>query len=156
MTDTRKLNDWKPQPGDAFLANGSRIYIQEGPDSDGGFCIETRVVSADYLPGDVPVTLVSRASLGVETIHENDGMAKYRKKPVVIEAVEWTGGNAVSLIEWIGRGAEQDGPELIIKTLEGNMTASLGDYIIRGVSGEHYPCKPDIFHKTYDAVEDET
>ena len=44
------------------------------------------------------------------------------------------------------------GDDLLIKTLEGTMTASAGDYIIRGVNGEHYPCKPDIFDKTYEPV----
>ena len=60
-------------------------------------------------------------------------MAKYRKKPVIIEAVV----------------AEN---ETIIHTLEGDMKANKGDYIITGVSGEKYPCKPDIFHLTYDRV----
>lgn len=60
-------------------------------------------------------------------------MAKYRKKPVVIEAV-------------------QTQEEIIIETLEGNMKASPGDWIITGVNGERYPCKPDIFEKTYEVV----
>lgn len=60
-------------------------------------------------------------------------MARYRKKPVVIEA-------------------EQTDKEMIIHTLEGDMKASIGDYIITGVNGEKYPCKPDIFKKTYEKV----
>ena len=60
-------------------------------------------------------------------------MGKYRKKPVVIEAY-------------------QTDKEIDIPTLEGTMHASVGDYIIRGVNGELYPCKPDIFEKTYDKV----
>lgn len=79
-------------------------------------------------------------------------MPFYREKPVVIEAVQWTGGNAVSLLDWIGESAEQDGPDLIIHTLEGDHEASLGDWIIKGVKGEFYPCKPDIFEATYEAV----
>lgn len=79
-------------------------------------------------------------------------MAKYRKKPVVIEAREWTGGNAVNLLDWIGEAAKQDGASLIIHTLEGDHEASLGDMIIKGVKGEFYPCKPDIFAATYDLV----
>ena len=74
----------------------------------------------------------------------------FRKKPVVIEAREWTGGNAVSLIDWIGEAASQDGQSLIIHTLEGDHEASLGDMIIKGVKNEFYPCKPDIFAATYD------
>jgi hypothetical protein len=80
-------------------------------------------------------------------------MPYFRKKPVVIEAREWTGGNAVSLMDWIGVNSLQDGSTLIIRTLEGDHEASLGDMIIKGVKGEFYPCKPDIFAATYEAVE---
>ena len=62
-------------------------------------------------------------------------MKKYRKKPVVVEAY-------------------QTDKELIIHTLEGDMKANVGDYIITGVNGEQYPCKPDIFEKTYEEVEE--
>lgn len=75
---------------------------------------------------------------------------KYRKKPVVIEAIEWTGSNAVSVIDFTNNQARQEGPVLIIPTLEGDHEASLGDMIIKGVKGEFYPCKPDIFAATYD------
>jgi len=61
---------------------------------------------------------------------------KYRKKPVVIEAY-------------------QTDVEVIIQTLEGDMKASPGDWIITGVQGEKYPCKPDIFESTYELVEDD-
>lgn len=77
-------------------------------------------------------------------------MAKYRKKPVVIDAVQWTGGNAVPLLDWIGDSGRQLGPSLLIETLEGVHEASLGDWIIKGVKGEFYPCKPDIFEATYE------
>lgn len=63
---------------------------------------------------------------------------KYRKKPVIIEAIQF-----------------EDNPYLKIETLEGIMKASVGDYIIKGVNGEFYPCKPDIFEKTYERVTDE-
>lgn len=87
-------------------------------------------------------------------------MAKYRKKPVVIEAVQWTGKNFEELAELIG-SLEEGRPErravydeldmtLKIKTLEGVMAANPGDYIIKGISGELYPCKPDIFDATYE------
>lgn len=84
---------------------------------------------------------------------------KYRKKPVVIDAVKWTGNNFKQIKELIAnsspsnRTLQQKGDTLIIKTLEGDMTASLNDYIIKGVQGEFYPCKPDIFEKTYEAVD---
>lgn len=64
----------------------------------------------------------------------NTIVRKYRKKPVVIEAY-------------------QTDHEFDIDTLEGTMRASIGDYIITGVDGEQYPCKPDIFEKTYELVE---
>lgn len=83
-------------------------------------------------------------------------MAQYRKKPVVIEAIQWTGD--VIDFEPIftmadGQPVGVSGDHLTIFTLEGVMDASPGDWIIRGVKGEIYPCKPDIFAATYDAVE---
>lgn len=82
---------------------------------------------------------------------------KYRKKPVVIEAVQYTGNNALEVIRFMGGPSgnlelhDTDLPA--IHTLEGDMTASVGDWIIKGVKGEFYPCKPDIFAATYEAVE---
>lgn len=79
---------------------------------------------------------------------------KYRKKPVVIEAVQWTGKNRTDIYEFCGPRSDiifiLDAVN--IPTLEGSMTASAGDYIIRGVHGELYPCKPDIFEETYEEV----
>ena len=77
---------------------------------------------------------------------------KYRKKPVVIEAIQWTGSNLKDVIEFLGGESWMNGRDLIIKTLEGELHASVGDFIIRGVAGEFYPCKPDIFEKTYEPV----
>lgn len=91
-------------------------------------------------------------------------MAKFRKKPVVIEAVQWTGTvsslDSISAFmnEWHGhKKAHEDWEELVlesgkieIKSLEGVVTASKGDWIIKGINGEFYPCKPDIFEKTYE------
>ena len=77
---------------------------------------------------------------------------KYRKKPVVIEAIQWTSEN-LSEIDKFTRGKVKNHESvLIIPTLEGEMYASLSDYIIKGVNGELYPCKPDIFDKTYEEV----
>ena len=74
-------------------------------------------------------------------------VGRYRKKPVVIEAVEWRGDNWPTMLQFIvpHTMASTDGELLIIDTLEGEMTAQPGDWIIRGVAGEFYPCKPDIF-----------
>jgi len=80
-------------------------------------------------------------------------MAKYRKKPVVIEAVQWTGENGSALRAFIrGAGFVEDGGEIEINTLEGKMIGTIGDWIIKGVKGEFYPCKPDIFEATYEPV----
>lgn len=91
---------------------------------------------------------------------------KYRKKPVVIEAFQYDGDIVnINAPEWavvaINNGTmffdseDNENPpcELFIRTLEGTHHVSVGDYIIQGVNGELYPCKPDIFEKTYDAAE---
>lgn len=80
-------------------------------------------------------------------------MAKYRKKPVVIDAIQWNGNKDMlpEIKTFMGYFQYANG-NLIIQTLEGNMQASPGDYIIKGVNGEFYPCKPDIFEKTYEPV----
>lgn len=87
-------------------------------------------------------------------------MAKYRKKPVVIEATQYFPDNTtdiVGLIYTLGEdgvdyGSGIPGVSVSIKTLEGRMKVSVGDWIITGVNGEIYPCKPDIFAKTYEPV----
>jgi hypothetical protein len=81
-------------------------------------------------------------------------MRKYRKKPVVIEAIKWDGNNYLQMDDFIGSNNNlyTKNKKLNIITLEGTMTANIGDYIIKGVEGEFYPCKPDIFHKTYEEV----
>lgn len=76
----------------------------------------------------------------------------YRKKPVVIQAVLWTGDNDTEVLQFCSKCFLIQGENLKIATLEGTMSASPGDYIIRGVEGEFYACKPDIFKKTYEAV----
>ena len=86
---------------------------------------------------------------------------KYRKKPVVIEAVQFDRYNFDELVEYTNGNASdfrvartpKAKAYCIIKTLEGYVTATEGDYIIKGVDGEFYPCKPDIFEKTYEVVE---
>jgi hypothetical protein len=83
-------------------------------------------------------------------------MPKYRKKPVVVEAFRWLIDTAP---QWF---RDKDylvyvvdpNPEAVIVTLEGDMRAKHGDYIIRGVEGEIYPCKPSIFEATYEAVDE--
>lgn len=92
-------------------------------------------------------------------------MTKYRKKPVVIEAWHWLFNDKQEEPPcWINAAMNRwpemhglafepehaDGPRIVIATLEGVMTAIPGDYIIQGVKGELYPCKPDIFDMTYE------
>ncbi|ALC11232.1 hypothetical protein [Sphingopyxis sp. 113P3] len=105
-------------------------------------------------------------------------MAKYRKKPVVIEAVQYNGWEPVeghlqpmfdhsfAPPDWLTEGMAKreseagavfldlagDNPQLMVVTLEGHHIASVGDWIIRGVAGELYPCKPEIFAATYEPV----
>jgi len=101
-------------------------------------------------------------------VRHGELVMKFRKKPVVIEAVKWTGENLFDVISFMGQKPDlrcdiasdrwddyraivkRDG--LIIKTLEGQHLASIGDWIIKGVQGEFYPCKPDIFEATYESV----
>lgn len=88
---------------------------------------------------------------------------KYRKKPVIIEAIQFEDNSdrIIEIHEFMGGDTirvnyeDKDNPYLKIETLEGIMKASVGDYIIKGVNGEFYPCKPDIFEKTYERVTDE-
>ena len=91
----------------------------------------------------------------------------YTKLPVEVQAVQWTGENVDEIEEFVGdccttvryiydknvyKGCQQDRTDLFIHTLEGDHRALVGDYIIRGVKGEFYPCKPDIFEETYKEV----
>ena len=81
-------------------------------------------------------------------------MPKFRKKPVVVEAVRWNSKNYFDIIRLTGRRDIRffDDGSCIIPTLEGDMIAKKGDYIIKGVKGEFYPCKPDIFAEIYEVV----
>ena len=86
---------------------------------------------------------------------------KYRKKPVVIEAIQWDEKNTDEIIAFVGENYAIKNRViddvlrrvLFIKTLEGDHLASPGDFIIKGIKGEFYPCKPDIFEKSYEGVE---
>ena len=87
-------------------------------------------------------------------------MARFRKKTVVIDAVQYDGNFrcldcfSINEVSHFIVSKDSEGKQCIkIPTLEGEMIASIGDYIIRGVKGEYYPCKPDIFEATYDTVE---
>ena len=79
---------------------------------------------------------------------------RYRKKPVEIDAIQFTGNNLDELKAFISDDVylDSDDEGFVIQTLEGPMHASVDDYIIKGVKGEFYPCKPDIFNLTYDSI----
>lgn len=99
---------------------------------------------------------------------------KYRKKPIAIEAIQYTGENLeevkafcpiAEIVQMVKFGIkvlkdegftkdQYKGYKLCISTLEGDMEVSVGDYVIKGIQGEFYPCKPDIFEQTYEEVEE--
>ena len=83
-------------------------------------------------------------------------MAWYRKKPAVVEAIQFDGMNYSACARFMGYPnpfhTDMGNQIIFIETLEGEMAAHEGDYIIRGVKGEYYPCKPDIFRQTYELV----
>ena len=89
---------------------------------------------------------------------------KFRKKPVVIEAVRWDGTNVKTVLDFGDSGPAPlwgddfkiDASGVHIRTSEGIMRADVGDWIIKGLKGEFYPCKPDIFAATYEPVTEET
>lgn len=97
-------------------------------------------------------------------------MAKYRKKPVVVEAIQWTGSNLEEIRNFVGNDLienyikhfdiertliKQTLSGIAINTLEGTMIVNYGDYIIKGVNNEFYPCKPDIFKQIYEEIIDD-
>jgi hypothetical protein len=88
---------------------------------------------------------------------------RYRKKPVVIEAMRFTGLDSyLAIVDWMKASGDTHAlagevryttPIMLVQTLEGAMAANPGDWIIRGVKGEFYPCKPDIFEATYEPAD---
>lgn len=88
-------------------------------------------------------------------VYRRRKMAKYRKKPVIIEAIRWNGTITPDVTRFFGsKRIVTQGRYLLIRTLEGIMKANPGDYVIRGVKGELYPCKLDIFNQTYEKIEE--
>ena len=79
-------------------------------------------------------------------------MKKYRKKPIIIEAIQWTGKNYEDVREFVGLDCYRTENGFFIITLEGDHLALANDYIIKGIQGEFYPCKPDIFKAIYEEV----
>jgi hypothetical protein len=80
-------------------------------------------------------------------------MTRFRKRPVEIDAIQYKGPESIpALSEFVGKTMTIRQGIIRIRTLEGEMTVTPGDWVIRGVKGEFYPCKPDIFEETYEAV----
>ena len=79
---------------------------------------------------------------------------KYRKKPIIIEAIQWTGRNIEEMFNFAHDkiSYSEKYETFFIDTLEGSMKANIGDFIIKGINNEFYPCKPDIFNKTYELI----
>jgi hypothetical protein len=101
---------------------------------------------------------VLAAGGGKSAVDGGERMAKYRKKPVVIEAVQWQGTKQswneimdMGLTRW--KPGDTGSETFIIETLEGDHLVRKGDYVIKGVKGEFYPCKPDVFEATYEPIE---
>jgi len=114
-------------------------------------------VATRYIGGKsrgVPVGLASGDWLARLGAREGNEM-KFRKKPVEVEAEQWTGDNWEEIKRFAGDAVVliTDTRQIEICTLEGTMTANVADWIIRGVQGEFYPCKPAIFKATYEAAE---
>lgn len=89
-------------------------------------------------------------------------MSKFRKRPIVVEAVQWIDKDDTNrLLNWLAfyeaniKGWVFHDTDVSIPTLEGTMKAMPGDWIIRGVNGEFYPCKPDVFEKSYEPVQEQ-
>ncbi len=80
---------------------------------------------------------------------------KYKTKPCEIEAIQYTGENGTEILHFMFPDLEDDATAFdeTIKTLEGDMHTSVGDFIIKGLNGEFYPCKPDIFNKKYEQID---
>lgn len=105
------------------------------------------LTKAGVNPGDLPAAAAGATALA----NAGSLTRRYRKKPVEITAAHFTDAAAGGRIAaWAGGSNERSPHEIQIETPEGTMTASLGDYVIRGVAGEFYPCKPEIFDATYE------
>jgi hypothetical protein len=104
-----------------------------------------------------------RAPLGPPHTEDGGMSTRYRKKPVVIEAMRFNGlDDYLDIVRWMKDSGDTHAladevrystPIMLIQTLEGTMAANPGDFVIRGVQGEFYPCKPDIFAATYEPVD---
>lgn len=164
--------------------NSIKFIIQNGPVKEAGLngcqldtLIETAKIMLegldDKIPSDWNLKAIQSLNNALECLRlrkhskgsrmDKPEMNKYRKKPVVIEAMQWDGTeeSAQKILKWanarwlyvpILQEKHKLISKMIIPTLEGRHNAIPGDFIIKGVKGEFYPCKPDIFERTYEKV----
>lgn len=126
--------------------------------------IDIRMFRNDLVLTETQQVNLMRMIDAVFTRKDEIMVPKYRKKPVVIEAIQFNNlDDYLKICKWIDESestfsaaetVEFRTPIILVNTLEGTMAANPGDYIIKGVNGEFYPCKPDIFEKTYEALEE--
>ena len=109
--------------------------------------------AVEGLQGPSAETIEHRKKLIQLDIHPSSRL--FRKKPIVIEAVQWMGDNEAEILAFCPTAVRVGESSLIIPTLEGDHRAEPGDWIIRGIAGEFYPCQNDIFNATYARVYDE-
>lgn len=138
------------QEGDRIRLNGRTYIVFNTNHADGNI----RARTADDDAGVVDTAVIPPHAI-VDIIHEN--VRRYRKKPVEIEAFQYVGDNYEALRTWADDCVQLNTgtAETYVDTLEGPMIFNPGDYIIRGVRGEYYPCKPHIFNETYERVTDD-
>lgn len=138
------------QEGDRIRLNGRTYIVFNTNHADGN--IRARTAGDDT--GVVDTAAIPPHAI-VDMIHEN--VRRYRKKPVEIEAFQYVGDNYEALRTWADDCVQLNTgtAETYVDTLEGPMIFNPGDYIIRGVRGEYYPCKPHIFNETYERVTDD-
>lgn len=138
------------QEGDRIRLSGRTYVVFNIRHADGNI----RARTADDDTGVVDTAVIPPHAI-VDMIHEN--VRRYRNKPVAIEAFQYVGDNYDALRTWTDDRVQLNTgtAETYVDTLEGPMIFNPGDYIIRGIRGEYYPCKPHIFAETYERVTDD-
>lgn len=160
--------------GDNYAADREKVLFAEVEHFEEGYP-DIEIIEADKLKNGGELTMSNNEEYDVLRWHDeesckiDDLLEMYegsvrempflaRKKPVEVEAIEYTGfnlGRCLHFVGGVGLTSDNTPPPfstLTIETLEGNMAVNRGDYIIKGVEGEFYPIRPDIFHKTYDIL----
>lgn len=131
---------------------GRRLKTDESKNRGyGPVCWRRINPAAPVIPAPAHAADPNQIPLPLEATVPNEPQT-FRKKPVEIQAIRWDGTNFVDMLRFIEGDLAKQNSDLYIPTLEGEMVARPGDWIIRGVADEFYPCKPDIFEATYEPV----